>query len=53
MNWYENLMFYGFDEKLGIDALRKDSDVNLVPMVVEKVMVTKITCNYGYAFFNF
>lgn len=43
MNWFETLVFYGFEETAGLDALRNDSDVNLVPLVVDKVIIPKIT----------
>lgn len=43
MNWYETLMFYGFEESAGIDSLRRDNDANLVPMVVDRIVIPKMT----------
>ncbi|XP_061558474.1 PAX3- and PAX7-binding protein 1 [Phycodurus eques] len=41
MLWFESLLFYGFEEH---SALQKgDSDIGLLPAIVEKVVLTKLT----------
>ena len=43
--WFESLMFYAF--RMGDDSLTAtDQDVKLVPSIVEKVVITKLTCKY-------
>ena len=39
--WFQILMFYGFQE--GEDPERDDEDVQLVPNIVEKVVLPKLT----------
>ncbi|XP_070568099.1 PAX3- and PAX7-binding protein 1-like [Ptychodera flava] len=41
MEWFETLMYYGFREGEGIE--RSDPDVKLMPGLVEKVVLPKIT----------
>ncbi|GAB6030568.1 GC-rich sequence DNA-binding factor [Chamberlinius hualienensis] len=43
MAWYETLVFYGCDERTNLDTLRKDPDINLVPLVVDRVVIPKLT----------
>ncbi|XP_061904667.1 PAX3- and PAX7-binding protein 1 isoform X2 [Entelurus aequoreus] len=41
MLWFESLLFYGFEEN---NTLQKgDSDIGLLPAIVEKVILTKLT----------
>ena len=43
--WFESLMFYAF--RMGDDSLSAtDQDVKLVPSIVEKVVISKLTCKY-------
>ena len=41
MAWYEAVMFYGFQEDVKLD--NNDSDIKLVPSLVEKVLLPKLT----------
>ena len=41
MEWYESLMFYGYRE--GEDLDPKDSDLKLIPSLIEKVLLPKLT----------
>ena len=41
--WFESLMFYAF--RMGDDSLSAtDQDVKLVPSIIEKVVISKLTC---------
>nr|XP_006816059.1 PREDICTED: uncharacterized protein LOC102800592 [Saccoglossus kowalevskii] len=42
MRWFESLIFYGFREYDGID--KEDLDNKLMPSLVEKVILPKLTC---------
>lgn len=42
MNWFESLMFYGFRE--GVEPDPNDPDTRLLPELVDRVIVTKLTC---------
>ena len=42
MPWYESLLFYGFSDMDGLDP--EDPDVKLLPSLVEKVLIPKLTC---------
>lgn len=41
MLWFESLLFYGFDEQSTLQ--RGDGDNGLLPSIVEKVIVSKLT----------
>ena len=41
MNWFEDLMFYGFRE--GEEPAVDDEDLQLVPRLVDKVVIPKLT----------
>ncbi|XP_078001429.1 PAX3- and PAX7-binding protein 1-like [Glandiceps talaboti] len=41
MEWFESLMFYGFREGEGIE--KEDPDVKLMPSLLEKVVLPKLT----------
>lgn len=43
MEWYDVAMKYGFDENETETALAKDADVKLVPTLIEKILLPKIT----------
>ena len=40
-SWYEALMFYSFTEDGSV--VRNDQDVKLVPSVIDKVLIPKVT----------
>ena len=42
MSWFEILMFYGFREGVELDL--DDPDTRLLPELVDRVIVKKITC---------
>lgn len=39
--WFQVLMYYGFQEGVGLDM--DDDDVQLIPSLVEKVVLSKLT----------
>lgn len=41
MLWFESLLFYGFEENSTVQ--RGDGDVSLLPAIVEKVILAKLT----------
>ncbi|XP_061155367.1 PAX3- and PAX7-binding protein 1 [Syngnathus typhle] len=41
MVWFETLLFYGFEENSALE--KGDSDIGLLPAIVEKVILTKLT----------
>ena len=41
MTWFEVLMFYGFQEGVEVDP--SDPDTHLIPELVDRVVVPKIT----------
>lgn len=41
MLWFESLLFYGFEEHSTLQ--RGDGDIGLLPAIVEKVIVSKLT----------
>ena len=41
MSWYELLMFYGFKE--GEEPRADDEDLNLIPKLVDKVVIPRLT----------
>lgn len=43
MEWYEDVMRYGFDENESEAMLIDDPDVRLVPTLIEKIVLPKIT----------
>ena len=46
--WFETLVFYGFKRD---DTINKsDDDVRLLPNIVEKVLLPKVTSKYGSCF---
>lgn len=44
MIWFESLLFYGFDEHSALK--RGDVDNILLPSIVEKVILSKLTGSY-------
>ena len=44
LRWYESLLFYGFKEGEAID--REDEDVKLLPAIVDKIILPKLSCKY-------
>ena len=42
MKWFEVLMFYGFREGVELDP--GDPDTKLIPELVDRILVPKITC---------
>ena len=42
MSWFEVLMFYGFREGVELDL--DDPDTRLLPELVDRVLIKKITC---------
>lgn len=45
MIWFESLLFYGFDEHSALK--RGDVDNSLLPSIVEKVILSKLTGNHS------
>lgn len=43
MLWFESLLFYGFEEHGTLQ--RGDGDISLLPAIVEKVILSKLTGN--------
>lgn len=43
MHWYEALAFYGSSGYIENDMVQKDPDINLLPGVVERIVLPKIT----------
>lgn len=43
MEWYRTLALYGLHEDETETSLAKDPDINLIPIVVEKILVPKLT----------
>ena len=41
MHWYRNLIFYGIDNRDGINE--NNTDIKVLPSIIEKVFVPKIT----------
>ena len=41
MLWFESLLFYGCEEQSALQA--GDVDVNLLPAIVEKVLISKLS----------
>lgn len=41
MLWFESLLFYGFEENSTLQ--RGDGDISLLPSIVEKVILSKLT----------
>lgn len=41
MLWFESLLFYGFEEHSALE--KSDGDIGLLPSIVEKVIVSKLT----------
>lgn len=41
MLWFESLLFYGFEEHSTLQ--RGDGDISLLPSIVEKVILSKLT----------
>lgn len=41
MLWFESLLFYGFEEHSELD--KSDGDIGLLPAIVEKVILSKLT----------
>ncbi|KAI4483442.1 hypothetical protein M0802_013384 [Mischocyttarus mexicanus] len=41
--WYNTLLLYALDKKETEDSLKRDPDVRLVPLTVEKVVIPKLT----------
>jgi hypothetical protein len=41
--WYDTLILYGLKEGETEDGLKQDPDVKLVPTVIEKVLLPKLT----------
>lgn len=41
MLWFESLLFYGFEEHCALQ--RGDGDISLLPAIVEKVILSKLT----------
>lgn len=52
--WYSTLMLYGMQKNETEESLLTDPDVNLVPTVVEKIIVPKLTRKFGkyYYFYH-
>lgn len=42
MNWYDSLLLYGLQPHETEDDLRKDPDLKLIPLVIEKVLLPKL-----------
>lgn len=40
MLWFESLLFFGFEEHT---TLQKDEDISLLPAIVEKVILSKLS----------
>lgn len=45
MVWFESLLFYGFDEHSALK--RGDVDNSLLPSIVEKVILSKLTGSHA------
>lgn len=43
LNWYPACILYAWDENETEECLRQDPDVNLVPTLIEKIVLPKIT----------
>jgi GC-rich sequence DNA-binding factor len=41
--WYDTLILYGLKEGETEDGLRQDPDLQLVPIIIEKVLLPKLT----------
>ena len=44
MSWYNCLVFFGSESNRDIDP--EDSDIKIIPSLVEKVVLPKLTCEY-------
>lgn len=43
LNWYPACILYAWNENESEESLRQDPDVNLVPTLIEKIILPKIT----------
>ncbi|XP_044576471.1 PAX3- and PAX7-binding protein 1 isoform X2 [Cotesia glomerata] len=41
--WYNGLLLYGLDKKETEESLRRDPDVRLIPLAIEKIVIPKLT----------
>lgn len=46
MEWYETVMKYGFKPNETETQIMDDPDIRLVPSLMEKIVLPKITGNY-------
>lgn len=46
--WFSTLMLYGANTKDTEESLLNDPDVNLVPTVIEKIIIPKFTRKFLY-----
>ena len=44
MKWFQSLLFYCYQE--GIDPDPSDDDVHLIPQIIDRVIVSKLTSKY-------
>lgn len=43
LDWYSMVMKYGWNDKETEESLMDDPDVRLVPVIVEKIILPKVT----------
>ncbi|XP_053593178.1 PAX3- and PAX7-binding protein 1 [Microplitis demolitor] len=41
--WYNSLLLYALDQKETEESLRRDPDVRLIPLAIEKIVIPKLT----------
>lgn len=46
MRWYDSLLLYGLQPNETEESLRKDPDLKLIPLVIEKVVLPKLNRKY-------
>ncbi|XP_062122048.1 PAX3- and PAX7-binding protein 1 isoform X1 [Drosophila sulfurigaster albostrigata] len=44
MHWYQACMLYAFESEETIERLKQDPDINLVPSLIEKIVLPKVNC---------
>lgn len=51
MNWYQACMLYACQSNETVEQLKQDPDLNLVPSLIEKIVLPKVNCKwYNYNF---
>lgn len=53
MQWYQACMLYACESDETIERLKQDPDVNLVPSLIEKIVLPRVNCAYKAILFDF